>query len=189
MCIMDLTKIEYLGLDRVLKRGSGDVLEQREDALLIRDRVSGALLLACEDAALGINLLDRHVPPKCDLLVVPDFLGAATFERYGFTDKLDCRQVAYFGEKPAPDPRLILRPADESDLPRLTKHYHLLEPDVLGALVERQSILLGYEGTRWVGFVGEHLEGSMGILYVLPEYRRRGFGAARVSRALPRCRR
>jgi len=175
---MDLTKIEYLGLDRVLKRGSGDILEQRADALLIRDRVSDALMLACEDASLGINLLDRHVTPDCDLLMVPETLGAATFERYGFTDKLDCWQVAYFGEKPAPDARLTLRPATASDLPRLTEHYHLLEPDVIQILIERESIFLGYEGERWVGFVGEHLEGSMGILYVLPEYRRRGFGAA-----------
>lgn len=28
-----------------------------------------------------------------------------------------------------------------------------------------------------VGFIDEHLEGSMGLLYIFPEYRRRGFGA------------
>ena len=27
-----------------------------------------------------------------------------------------------------------------------------------------------------MGFIGEHLEGSMGLLYIFPEYRRKGFG-------------
>ena len=38
--------------------------------------------------------------------------------------------------------------------------------------------MLGYDQEHLVGFIGEHLEGSMGILYVFPEYRRRGFGTA-----------
>ena len=39
-------------------------------------------------------------------------------------------------------------------------------------------MLLGYDGERLIGFMGEHLEGSMGLLYVFPEYRHKGFGAA-----------
>ena len=39
-------------------------------------------------------------------------------------------------------------------------------------------MLLGYNQDHWIGFIGEHLEGSMGLLYVFPEYRRRGYGAA-----------
>ena len=38
--------------------------------------------------------------------------------------------------------------------------------------------MLGYEGDHPVGFIGEHLEGSMGILYVFPAYRHKGYGAA-----------
>jgi len=44
-------------------------------------------------------------------------------------------------------------------------------------VVERGSILLGYHRGDLVGFIGEHLEGSMGLLYVFPAYRRQGFGA------------
>lgn len=51
---MDISGIDYLGLDRVLRRGSGDIIAQQDDALFIRDRDSGAYLLACEDAAIGM---------------------------------------------------------------------------------------------------------------------------------------
>ena len=53
----------------------------------------------------------------------------------------------------------------------------------LAEAVGRRSILMGYHGGRLAGFIGEHLEGSMGMLYVFPEFRRRGFGAE-LQRAL-----
>ena len=52
------------------------------------------------------------------------------------------------------------------------------ELEELEKVVGRQGILLGYYQGQLIGFIGEHLEGSMGILYVFPEYRHRGFGAA-----------
>ena len=48
----------------------------------------------------------------------------------------------------------------------------------LKKIVERKSMLFGYHEDHLVGFIGEHLEGSMGLLYVFPEYRRMGFAAA-----------
>ena len=176
---MEISGIDYLGLDRVLRRGSGEILAEREDALLIRDRVSGAYMLACGDEELGLPLLERYLGPDCALLMVSDrALGRAAFERFGFSEKLECFQVAYFGEKPSCKTALTVREAEPGDLPTLIEAYRLISPKELETVVKRGSVLLGYEGERLVGFIGEHLEGSMGILYVFPEYRRRGFAAA-----------
>lgn len=176
---MIIDGINYLGLDRVLKRGSGEVIADTDHAMLVRDEVSGAYMLACDDSAAGMALLDRHIGQDCSLLMVSDYtLGITAFERFGFAEKLECYQVAYYGKNPPADSRLTVRAADERDLPMLVKTYHLVSPEELEKLVSRRSILLGYDGERLVGFIGEHLEGSMGILYVFPEYRRRGFGTA-----------
>ena len=175
---MNIDGIDYLGIDRVLKRGSGEIIAETDHALLVRDRVSEALMLACEDAAAGLALLDRHAGSDCGLLMVSDYaLGLMAFERYGFSEKLECYQVAYYGEKPSANNRLTVRTADEHDLPMLTETYHLISPEEMEKVVRRGSILLGYEGDRMVGFIDEHLEGSIGLLYIFPEYRRRGFGA------------
>ena len=176
---MELHGIDYLGLERVLKRGSGEIVAEQENAMLVRDSVSGAYLLACEDRAAGTEMLDRCLPPDCGLLMVSDYsLGRAVFEKYGFTEKLECYQTAYYGGRLPEDSLLSVRPADEQDLPMLLENYHLISPEELEKAVGRRSILLGYEQDRLVGFIGEHLEGSMGLLYIFPEYRRRGFGAA-----------
>ena len=111
--------------------------------------------------------------------MVSDYaLGQTAFERYGFSEKLECYQFAYYGEKPVIDIKLSVRTADEQDLPMLIEHYQLISPEEFAEVVRRKSVLLGYDQGHLVGFIGEHLEGSMGILYVLPEYRRRGFGTA-----------
>lgn len=176
---MELNGIDHLGLERVLRRGSGEIVAEEDDALLIRDRVSGARMLACRDAAAGSALLERSVGPDCALLMVSDHaLGLEAFERFGFSEKLECFQAAYYGEKPSDFSGLRFRKAEGRDLAMLTEHYGLISPEELEQVVARGSVLLGYEGDRPVGFVGEHLEGSMGLLYVFPEYRRRGFGAA-----------
>ncbi len=175
---MDISGIDCLGLDRVLKRGTGEVIFESENALFIRDSMSGAFMLACRDAAEGMAILDR-CGKNCDLLMVSDHaLGEAAFDKYGFSEKLECYQVAYYGEKPKPDTELTVRTAQMRDLPTLVENYDLLSPEELEKVINRQSILLGYHQGKLAGFIGEHLEGSMGILYVFPEFRRRGFGAA-----------
>ena len=147
--------------------------------MLVRDTISGAYMFACDDAEPGIALLDRYLGRDCNLLMVSDYsLGKAAYERYGFSEKLECFQVAYYGKRPSTDTALSIRTADKNDLPTLTANYRLISPEELEKVVMRGSVLLGYDGDRLVGFIGEHLEGSMGLLYVFPEYRRRGFGAA-----------
>ena len=171
--------LEYLSLDRVLSRGTGTVIEKRDDALLVFDSVSEAYLLACDGPASGIPVLDRHIGPDTGLLMISDpETGRMAFERFGFTGKLECRQTAWLGGPPAEDPRISVRTADRDDLPLLVKTYDLISPEEMEQVVERGSMLFGYKGDLQVGFIGEHLEGSMGLLYVFPEFRRQGYGAA-----------
>ena len=177
--MMDTSCIDYLGIDRVLKRGTGEIIEDRDEALFVHDTVSGAYFLACENKETGLSLLDRHVGRGIGLLMVSNAeLGRMAFERYGFSEKLECYQVAYYGDPPAENPVLRIREADKSGLPALTQHYHLISPEEMEKIVDRGNMFLGYDGDQLVGFIGEHLEGSMGLLYILPEFRRKGFAAA-----------
>ena len=173
----NISDVDLLGIDRVLRRGSGEILVDSENILFVRDSVSNAFFLACKDREAGLALLDGYSGTGCDLLAVTDYeTGLEAFERYGYSEKLECYQVAYFGEKPRPGTGLTVRTAGEGDFPMLTESYRMISPEELAKVVARGDILIGFYQGRPVGFVGEHLEGSMGLLYVFPEYRRRGFG-------------
>lgn len=174
--MIDLTDIDYLGVERILKRGTGEIIESYENALLVRDKVSEAYFLLCEDEKFGISLLDQYIHQNCNLLMVSNLnLGKIAFEKYGFSEKLECFQVAYYGELPVIDSDILVKVADKQDLPLLIKTYDLISPEEMTEVVERGNLLLGYYKDQLVGFVGEHLEGSMGLLYIFPEFRRKGF--------------
>jgi len=70
---MDLNGIDYLGIHHVLRRGTGEVIEQHDAALLVYDSISGAYMLGCEDAALGVRVIERNIGHNCMLLVVSDY--------------------------------------------------------------------------------------------------------------------
>ena len=172
----DLTKIEYLGIERILKRGTGKVIEQQEDALLILDQLSGVWMLGCENAAAGEEVLRRNIGDDCQKLMVTDpGLGRRAFHRYGFEEMMECCVVAYYGAEPELTGSLVLKDASEADLPVLTAVYKLESPEDMRRIVQRKKLMLGYEGNQLAGFIGEHLEGSMGLLYVYPEFRHRGY--------------
>ena len=58
---LDLSGIDYLGLERVLKRGTGQVIEQNDQAVFVHDSVSGAFMLGCENADLGADILKLYI--------------------------------------------------------------------------------------------------------------------------------
>ena len=173
---MNLNSIENLGIERVLKRGTGEIIVGDNDAILVRDKVSRAFFLACDDREKGLSILDKHVDKGCNLLMISNYeLGKSAFKRYGFEEMIECYQVAYYGEKPKEDMTISFRVADMSDIDVLLENYDMISSDELREVVERGNIILGYHDNALIGFIGEHLEGSMGILYVFPEYRNRGY--------------
>ena len=176
---MNLSSIENLGIGRVLKRGTGEIIYRDSDAILVWDKVSKAFLFACDDTKKGLSTLDNYINEDCNLLMVSDYdLGKSAFTRYGFEDMIECYQVAYYGEKPKEDTTISFRVANINDIDVLLENYDMISPDELREVVERGNIILGYYDNTLIGFIGEHLEGSMGILYVFPEYRKKGFATA-----------
>ena len=177
---MDLSGIEYLGFHRIMDRGTADIIEQSENALFIHDTVSEVNFLACEDEELAKEVIDRHADRGLILITTPNRAAAEyAREKLGFENFLECYQYAYLGEAPETDPRLTLRTADQSDLKTITEVYDLLDEDEIAKIIDRGSMIMAYdEAGNLVGFIGEHLEGSMGILFIYPEHRRKGYAEA-----------
>lgn len=174
---MDIKAIENLNIDRVLQRGTGQIIEQRPDAILVYDEVSKGMMLACDDAAAGEEMLGRHLTKDHRLLMVSNVaLGEKVFAQYAFSEKLECYQVAYYHtEMPTICGALTIRAAKAEDVPLLTEIYDVLTEEEMEEIVRRGNLLLGYEGAEMAGFVGEHLEGSIGLLHVMPKFRRKGY--------------
>ena len=175
---MDLNRIEYLGLRRVMDRGTAEIIEQSEDVLFILDTVSEVSMLACEVDELAREVMERHRDRGITLLTTTSKAAAEyAVETLGFSGMSECYQYVYPGKKPEPDPRLRFRMADMSDFDTINEVYHLGGPEETAKTIERGLVMMAYDQEgNLVGFIGEHMEGSLGMLFVYPEYRREGYG-------------
>ena len=177
---MDLTTIENLNIDRVIKRGTAQIIERADDAILLKDTKSKALMLACDEVEKGIEILERNNGEAKPLIMISNAeLGRKVAERFGYEGVMECYQMAYLAkEPPAADDVLEYRTATMENYPLISREYGLVSEDELKELIERGNIIMGYENGEAVGFIGEHMEGSIGLLQVLQEHRRNGYGLA-----------
>ena len=175
---LERDRVLHANLLEVLRRGSADALVAEEGGVLLHDTGCGAWMLAAEPEAAPA-FLDR-VPAGCDLFVGHDM---AYFDlaraRLGLPEQEICWSAAYLDSTPLPLPAFggELRLLDRSWAPWLTAHY---SHDFGGAAYMERAADRGIIGAfvegKPAGFVGFHDEGSIGMLEVLPAYRRRGLG-------------
>ena len=175
---LERDKVLHANLLEVLRRGSADALVAEEGGVLLHDTGCGAWMLAAEPEAAPA-FLDR-VPAGCGLFVGHDM---AYFDlaraRLGLPEQEICWSAAYLDREPLSLPAFggELWLLDRSWAPWLAAHY---SHDFGGAAYMERAADRGIIGAfvegRPAGFVGFHDEGSIGMLEVLPAYRRRGLG-------------
>ena len=125
--------------------------------------------------------------PGCGVALA-DARHSALFNTGGQTPFV-CNTYIYLGDpKPVslPDERgrasiagLDLRRLDESFADVVCAHYDIIGPQFVREHLRAGQMYGGFtESGELVGFIGEHEEGSIGMLRVFPEYRRRGCAQA-----------
>lgn len=97
-----------------------------------------------------------------------------------FTGFAECSQALYLSREHAPvSPEIRIVPLTEADADFVVENYHnagAYREHILGRIAE--GMLGATVNGRLAGFAGVHMEGTVGLLEVLPEYRRRGLAEA-----------
>lgn len=175
---LETDPVLYAGLLQVLRRGTAEILEETETGIFLRDTVSNGFMLAVENVETGKAWFRKHAHLGYSLVSVfaqelVDFVENA----YGLREILRCRQALYpQSMPPAVKKSLTIRQALPSDLDFVLAHYHRLSAEELTQVIARGNLFLGFQGSQPVGFIGEHLEGSMGLLEIFPDFRQKGYG-------------
>lgn len=191
------TALSYLNKDRVLhasllevlRRGSGQLLGAEPAGVILLDRVSGVCMLSTSTSQAADRLL-RLLPGRCDLFVgcqpeyAPRVQAALCIPHLHL-----CYSAAYVKTNPLPLPEFDgeLRLLDPSWAPWIYRHYsHAFGPlsYYQGALERGMLGAFPAGAAEPAGFVGFHEEGSIGMLEVLPAYRRQGLGILLLSGAV-----
>ena len=120
--------------------------------------------------------------PKPDLLEICGSRSAdAIAAYYGFAESLECHQLYYPHQSVVSD--LPLEPLSADDIAFVLENYDRLEPDEAAQAIREERIFGLRDKGSLFAFIGLHEDLSMGMLFILPGYRRRGWGE-RLERAL-----
>ena len=173
-------RLLYIDMLEVLRRGTAQIRRAGPDGVLLYDPPSEVWFVDAETpAALDemLPMLDGCVILTGHQMWYKDKLAA----HFGFQTEQICRQSAWLSPQPPVVPSFDgeLRWLDRSWAVWTEEHYSpsfggvsymedAIDRGMLGAFVDGQP----------AGFIATHIEGSMGMLEVLPEYRRRGIGEA-----------
>ena len=172
---IDMLEILPLPTARVLAASDSGVLLEH----------NGIYLLSC-DAGTDAGYLPLLVEGLADdpermIVLHSPALKDELVTTYGFQAFLDVRHGVYRKAEPVayslPVGAQIQR-LDESHLNFVVRHYHMMDDETY--LRERidAGMYGAFVGGELAGFIGTHDEGSIGLLEILPEYRRLGLAFA-----------
>ena len=174
-------RVLYLDLTEAVRRGDGRVVAALPHGALVsfhnykRDGQELGFTMFADDRETAERLL-ALLPPVPDFITVHEALYLDLLrDRFGPADMRPCWQVGYLHASPPPLPQLgaEVRRLDRSHLPAVLANYALTNEGYLSWLVERGELYGAFDGDVLMAFVGRHAEGSIGLLDVLPPYRRR----------------
>ncbi len=184
---------EYLKRDAVshadmldpLYRGTGEVIYEGEDGVIFREMLSGIYFASMEDVEKCLAVLGKY--PVTAFAVHQERTAKMLQQRHHFPEYHPCHQYVYpadtFGEAEMKHAgidscrleQVQLLGAEYRDI--VDRNYDAMDdPEYIGELIERKQLWGIFEQGELAGFIGQHLEGSMGLLEVLPQYRNKGYG-------------
>ena len=168
-------------ITQLLDRGLGSLLYDGPEGTIVRRGEKGSILT---DIPLGRQLMPILRELQLEKPLQFAVKSADAFEalrlEYGLQESCPCSQWIYLSEEAPAQVDCDIRPLEQCHGPVVASLYHLVE-DSLSYVTERIACgeLWGlFEEGNLAGFIGAHDEGAIGMLEILPAYRRKGYGYA-----------
>lgn len=183
--VLERDPLLYFDLTETVRRGEGRVIHACPTGALVAYRNYEQ-----DGQDTGFTMFASDLPTAeqlCGLLpsgtgwvtVHEDFYAPLLQQRFGLTLGQRCWQLVYLDGAPLPLPQsgLRVRQLGLDHLAQISAHYPMGGPDYLTFLLTRGELYGAFQGGELWGFIGRHAEGTIGLLEVLPQYRRRGAAA------------
>lgn len=169
----------YMDMLGPLDRGMVEVVSLREDGLLLYNGPGEAFMLAADSLETG-KALCAGVEAMEIATAHDGETGAFLRDQYHLPDLRGCTQAAYLEKEPLPvPPGFEIRPLGEEFFSLILENYHsFTDPEYIHKRIAAGVMYGAFQKGELLGFIGMHAEGSVGMLEVLPQHRRKGAATA-----------
>ncbi|MGN1147651.1 MAG: tRNA (guanosine(37)-N1)-methyltransferase TrmD [Lachnospiraceae bacterium] len=174
-------KLHHMSMLALIERGQGKLLHHDDTGVLMQDRGSGAYMLTAKSREDGERILEQAFPvgeQPCLFVTHQAFLHEVIEKCFGLTVMPGCKQFVYTRKEALPAKSCDIRRLSVEYLDIITGNYDLAEEAYIKERLESGAIYGAFVDEELAGFIGEHQEGSMGMLFVFPAFRRRGLAEA-----------
>ncbi|MGI6254848.1 MAG: GNAT family N-acetyltransferase [Acutalibacter sp.] len=180
--------LEHVDMLEPIRRGMVEVTACREDGVLLYN-VPGELYMLASDSLQSAEALCREVE-SMDLVVAHSReAGEYLKERYGIPKCQPCTQAVYEGKDLLPeDSAFEIRTLGQEFFQIVLETYHSFsDPKYIRNRLDAGVMQGAFREGELAGFIGMHAEGSVGLLEVLPTFRRQGAATALMKHMVNWC--
>lgn len=170
----------YEQMIQSILRGEAEILSVEANCVLTRHRDEGFYMLAGDRQSM--RDMEQKIPSDAREVLVHGELEPYEVEeirtRLGMTDVDPYVMYGYYGEIPPEEKEAVILPLGMNDLDFVYENYGHASREYLELLLKKGVMIGAYVEGQLAGFIGEHAAGAMGLLHVMPEFRRHHLGYA-----------
>ena len=168
-------KRRYIHMMEFLNRGIGDVLYADGMNVLLGN--SGVYMIAATSKEEASRMLKgRFDALDCDVAVTEEYVKELLEQEYHMCTTMKCVQACYTNKVPLSVRHKDIRELTKDNLNYIIENYDCMSTEYVKERLEAGCFWGAYEQDKLIGFIGIHAEGSMGMLFVENEHRRKGIG-------------
>ncbi len=170
----------YEEIAQTIRRGAGRVIAARELGVLVHHTRADLYMLAGEANTME-SLCDCIPSDASDILIHGDMPPQQVQDirkRFGRDHVLPFILYAYYGALPPKEEAFDIRVLGVDALDFLYENYGHATRDYLAQRLDDGVMIGAYVDGELAAFIGEHVEGAMGLLHVMPQFRRHHMGFA-----------
>lgn len=179
----------YEEMIQSIVRGHAGWVDAQEGGVALYNARADIYMLAGRSWARFEQMLER-IPMGAAAILMHGTLEEDVVERvrrrYGLRHAYRFVEYAYYGALPEEDPAFDIRPLGIQALDFVYANYGHASREYLSERLAEGVMLGAYVDGELAAFIGEHIEGSMGLLHVMPDYRRHHLGFALERAAIRR---
>ncbi|MBQ8373947.1 MAG: GNAT family N-acetyltransferase [Clostridia bacterium] len=172
----------FVDMLECLRQKKAVVLFADDGGVLLYEKQSRIYMLAATNGEVAENALrllenEPFSGDRCFIVAHGESAKNAVYARLPVARETKCYQVVYRGQPRFLRGSLDFRSPRAEDLAMIKQVYALESPENIDALNGSGKLFGAYlkETGDFVGFIGSHPEGSMGMLHVFEKYRRKGY--------------
>ncbi|MDL2249016.1 GNAT family N-acetyltransferase, partial [Tyzzerella sp. OttesenSCG-928-J15] len=182
-------KLSNCDILEVLRRKTGEIIYNKDDGFLVYDTIGEVNFINAKTEAAAEYMLSI-IKDKTLFCAHNELSRDVVMRITRLAPALECFQALYNGEMP-PAPKLeapfAIKKLEEKHIAIVLENYKAVDSEDYIKDRIADGMFGIFDGEILTSFIGKHAEGSMGLLYVLPEYRKKGFAQALATFMVRRC--